>query len=219
MTLQSVSTAGGYLAKLFWFWKVLTKSLLRRNFWNFQQDPYWKSSVQQKNVSPKSLGLPYCGAWWRIFRDDAIPPEGRGFESRSSRQVRQVLHLQVPVALRRVQSNTVSTAVVGSASERLMLWEALHQITSSDEQLFRPCQYNALLTHHILYSLWNKEFKIQCNHSIIPRVNHTEPIVSIKRDVQSVGLSIYGMKLRGFISLEWIGLRWPTQLTIYDLPA
>ena|SRR6218665_1193113 len=29
----------------------------------------------------------YCGAWWRIGRDDAFRPEGRGFESRSSRKV------------------------------------------------------------------------------------------------------------------------------------
>ena len=33
----------------------------------------------------------------------------------------QVLHLQLPVPLRRVNSDTVSITVVGSASERLML--------------------------------------------------------------------------------------------------
>ena len=33
----------------------------------------------------------------------------------------QVLHLQLPVALRQVNSDTVSIAVVGSVSERLML--------------------------------------------------------------------------------------------------
>ena len=26
-----------------------------------------------------------CGSWWHIGRDDAFPPEGRGFESRSRR--------------------------------------------------------------------------------------------------------------------------------------
>ena len=41
------------------------------------------------------------------------------------RDLGQVLHLQLPVALRRVKSDTVSSAVVGSASERLMLYEAL----------------------------------------------------------------------------------------------
>ena len=50
---------------------------------------------------------------------------GCGFESRSSRHVGtlhgQVLHLQLPVALRRVNSDTVPVAVVGSASERLVL--------------------------------------------------------------------------------------------------
>jgi len=59
-----------------------------------------------------------CGAWRRIGRVDAFRPEGRGFESRSSRQVGrdlgQVLHLQLPVSLRRVNSDTVSIAVVGS---------------------------------------------------------------------------------------------------------
>ena len=33
----------------------------------------------------------------------------------------EVLHLQFPVALRRVNSDTVSIAAVGNASERLML--------------------------------------------------------------------------------------------------
>ena len=47
-------------------------------------------------------------------------------KSRSSRQVGptdlgQVHHLQLLVALRRVNSDTVSLAVVGSSSERLML--------------------------------------------------------------------------------------------------
>ena len=28
-----------------------------------------------------------CGAWWHIGRADAFPPEGRGFESRSSRHI------------------------------------------------------------------------------------------------------------------------------------
>src|SRR6218665_2694067 len=48
-------------------------------------------------------------------------PEGRGFESSSSRDIGQVLHLQLPVSLRRVNSDTVSFAVVGNAFERLML--------------------------------------------------------------------------------------------------
>jgi len=37
------------------------------------------------------------------------------------RDLGQILHLQLPVGLRRVNSYTVSTAVVGSASERLVL--------------------------------------------------------------------------------------------------
>ena len=37
------------------------------------------------------------------------------------RDLGQVFHLQLPVALRRISSDTVSIAVVGSASERLML--------------------------------------------------------------------------------------------------
>jgi len=63
-------------------------------------------------------------AWWRIGRVEACRPEGRGLESRFSlarSEILQVLHLQLPVALRRVNSDTVSVAVVGSASERLML--------------------------------------------------------------------------------------------------
>src|SRR6218665_873876 len=47
-------------------------------------------------------------------------PEGRGFESRSSRHARdlgQVLRLQLPVAIRRANSDTVSIAVVGNGSE------------------------------------------------------------------------------------------------------
>ena len=37
------------------------------------------------------------------------------------RDLEQVLHLQLPVALRSVNSDTVSIAVIGSASEMLML--------------------------------------------------------------------------------------------------
>ena len=43
-----------------------------------------------------------CGEWWRIDRDDD-------------------LHLQLPVAFRRVNFDIVSIAVVGSASEKLMM--------------------------------------------------------------------------------------------------
>src|SRR6218665_3014251 len=39
----------------------------------------------------------HCGAWWRIGRVDVFRPVGRGFESRSSRHLRD-LHLQLPVA-------------------------------------------------------------------------------------------------------------------------
>ena len=47
-------------------------------------------------------------------------PEGRRLEFHSCRHARdlgQVLHLQLPVAIRRVNSDTMSIAVVGSASE------------------------------------------------------------------------------------------------------
>ena|SRR6218665_685915 len=50
-------------------------------------------------------------AWWCIGRVDAFRPEGRGFDSRSSRQV---LHLQLPVAFRRVNSDTVSLLWLGA---------------------------------------------------------------------------------------------------------
>ena len=56
----------------------------------------------------------YSGAWWRIGRVDTFRPKGRGFESRSSRHRRdlgQVLHLQLPVALRRVNSDSVNSCV------------------------------------------------------------------------------------------------------------
>ena len=61
-----------------------------------------------------------CEACWRIGRVDAFRPEGHGFEYRSSRHVGQVLHLQLPVALRRVNSDTLSIGVVGSVSVRFM---------------------------------------------------------------------------------------------------
>ena len=64
----------------------------------------------------------YCIVGLR--RVDPLRPEGHGFESRSSRHARrdlgQVLHLQFLAALRRVNSDTLSIAVVGSASERLV---------------------------------------------------------------------------------------------------
>jgi len=66
----------------------------------------------------------HCGAWWLIGIDDALQPEGRGCEYRSVCHVGtlgKVLHFQLPVAPRRVNSDTASTAVVWSASERLVL--------------------------------------------------------------------------------------------------
>ena len=63
-----------------------------------------------------------CEAWWRIGRVDALRPEDRGFEARSSRHV--VLHLQLPVVLQRVNFNTLSIAVVGIASERFIRCES-----------------------------------------------------------------------------------------------
>src|SRR6218665_1245561 len=56
--------------------------------------------------------ISFCGAWWRIGRVEAFrirlyPPR---------RNIGQVLHLQLPVAPRRVNSDTVSIAVVWSAS-------------------------------------------------------------------------------------------------------
>src|SRR6218665_2226697 len=56
-------------------------------------------------------------SWWRIGKVDAFRPEDRGFESLfrlPRRDLGQVLHLHLPVALRRVNSDTVSIAVVGS---------------------------------------------------------------------------------------------------------
>ena len=50
------------------------------------------------------------GAWWLIGKFGALRPEGRGFEIHSSRPRRdlgQVLHWQLPVTLRRVNSDTV----------------------------------------------------------------------------------------------------------------
>ena len=56
-----------------------------------------------------------CEALWRIGRVDEFRPKGRGFESGSiypqRRDLEQVLHLQLPEALRRVNSDTVSIAV------------------------------------------------------------------------------------------------------------
>ena len=67
------------------------------------------------------VDLKYRGAKWSIGGVDAFRPKGRGFESRSSRHVGQVIHSQLLVAFRRANSDTVSIPVVGSVSERLML--------------------------------------------------------------------------------------------------
>src|SRR6218665_39138 len=69
--------------------------------------------------------MSHCVALWHIGWVDAFRPEGRGFEFRSSRHVGSLgksftFHLQLPVAFRRVSSDKVSIAVVGSASERLI---------------------------------------------------------------------------------------------------
>ena len=52
---------------------------------------------------PSFLGKLNIEAWWHNGRFSALHPEGRRFES-----LRQVLHLQLPVAIRRVNSDTVS---------------------------------------------------------------------------------------------------------------
>ena len=61
-----------------------------------------------------------CGAWWRFGRVDALRPKGNGFDSRSSRHVKdlgQVLPSQLPVALRR-EIPAQYPCCVGSASEQ-----------------------------------------------------------------------------------------------------
>ena len=71
-----------------------------------------------------NLAVYVYGVWWRIGGVDAFRPESPGFEShlnRSNSDLGQVLHLQLPIAFQHVNSDTVSIAVVGSTSERLML--------------------------------------------------------------------------------------------------
>src|SRR6218665_1686136 len=63
------------------------------------------------------------------------------------RDLWQVLHLQLPVALRRVNSNTVSISVVGSASERLVPREALKKwIYTIQYNTSAACAYLCLRT-------------------------------------------------------------------------
>src|SRR6218665_1133807 len=45
---------------------------------------YWLLYSQYSNTNPHNY---YSRTWWRIGRDDALRPEARGFESRSSRHV------------------------------------------------------------------------------------------------------------------------------------
>src|SRR6218665_1259695 len=65
----------------------------------------------------------HCGAWWLIGRFVAFRSKGRGFESRCNRHVHvgtrdigQVLHSQLHVALRR-ETPTQYSCCVGSTSE------------------------------------------------------------------------------------------------------
>ena len=63
-------------------------------------------------------------AWWRIWLRRRRSTGGSWVRiplQPPCRDLGQVLYLKLPVALRRVSSNTVSIAVVGSASERLRL--------------------------------------------------------------------------------------------------
>ena len=63
-----------------------------------------------------------CGAWWCIGRmpfDRKVAGSNPALAA-TYRDLGQVLHLQLPAALRRVNSDTVSIAVVGNVSERLM---------------------------------------------------------------------------------------------------
>ena len=54
---------------------------------------------------------------WRVMGSNPAKPPRR--------DLGKVLHLQLPIALRHVNSNTVPIAGVGSTSERLMLREVL----------------------------------------------------------------------------------------------
>src|SRR6218665_1838742 len=60
------------------------------------------------------------GASWRFDKVDAFRQEGRGFKSRSNRHSWTLDKSFTCVALRRVNSDTVSIVVIGSASQRLM---------------------------------------------------------------------------------------------------
>ena len=78
------------------------------------------SRTESFNIFFTIIPITIRWVWRHIGWVIAFGPEGRGFESHSSRHATdlgQVLHLQLPVALRRVNSDTVSIAVVVSASE------------------------------------------------------------------------------------------------------
>ena len=79
---------------------------------------YWLASshitTPWKEVAIRNQ-LMVCKAWWLIGRFDAFHPNGRGFESRSSRHVWTLSKiLQLPVALRRVSY----------CRERFWFWKA-----------------------------------------------------------------------------------------------
>jgi len=63
-----------------------------------------------------ALGI-FCGAWVLSGKFGALRPEARKFESHLRKDLGQVLHLQLPVVLWRVNSNTVSLLYLESASE------------------------------------------------------------------------------------------------------
>ena len=53
-----------------------------------------------------------CGAWWHIGRVDAFRLEGRGIPLQPPpKDLEKVLHLQLPVALRHANSDTVYVQV------------------------------------------------------------------------------------------------------------
>ena len=105
----------------------------------------------------------------------------------------RVLHLQFPVALQPVNSDTVSIAVVGSASERLMLWahEAMLLVRLMRFMLWAcscscSCaiemgKYNTTQISPIFFSglhgnwTWSvcRSYRKACRHSV-PGYRHTD---------------------------------------------
>src|SRR6218665_1215570 len=104
-------------------WRLVTHTMRSSIYFSQVSESHvWvknKLNKPQSHINSKNYTIPNCGAWWHIGRFAAFRPKSGGVRIpllSPRRDLGQVLHSQLPVALRR-ETPTQYPCCVRSASE------------------------------------------------------------------------------------------------------